>query len=315
VAGVLGSPIERRRIEAEVFSAPSEEPTMDLAPGTVSKILWHFTGGPPWDEAAKRQAEKPKPTEAAYEALISILKSRELRVGRYREVVRVLVPKIRRFDKDLNRSIEEFNVMREILSDPVCCLTDIPLIHLSYHAERYGRIAIGFRREAVVRHGFNPVFYTLHNTEVLQSIYSGFSSLEDAEYNELETLSSNLLSEIDDLTCENDHAVKAQGSNMVFDLDQAIDGVNSDIVAARKSFQAFLAFVKTFDKGEFGSIYTEREWRSTKSFHFEFHDVAMIVVPRDDAAGDCHLKFVSGAGTIPIPPTVPVVPWEDLIEH
>jgi hypothetical protein len=35
--------------------------TMPSSPGTVSKILWHFTGGPRWNEVEKRQEATPKP--------------------------------------------------------------------------------------------------------------------------------------------------------------------------------------------------------------------------------------------------------------
>ena len=31
----------------------------------LSKILWHFTGGPKWDTAKDRQEQRPKPMEEA----------------------------------------------------------------------------------------------------------------------------------------------------------------------------------------------------------------------------------------------------------
>ena len=52
-------------------------------------------------------------------------------------------------------------------SVPVCCLAEIPVEHLSYHAKRYGKIGIGFHRDAAIRCGFNPVFYQLHTSDVL----------------------------------------------------------------------------------------------------------------------------------------------------
>ncbi len=52
---------------------------MPSSPGIVSKILWHFTGGPRWDASKNRQEDKPKPIDDAYAALIAVLKSRELR--------------------------------------------------------------------------------------------------------------------------------------------------------------------------------------------------------------------------------------------
>ena len=39
---------------------------MPSSPGTVSKILWHFTGGPRWNDVEKRQEKEPKSIEEAY---------------------------------------------------------------------------------------------------------------------------------------------------------------------------------------------------------------------------------------------------------
>ncbi len=44
---------------------------MPSSPGTVSRILWHFTGGPRWNEAEKRREKKLKATRTAYEYLIN----------------------------------------------------------------------------------------------------------------------------------------------------------------------------------------------------------------------------------------------------
>jgi hypothetical protein len=71
------------------------------------------------------------------------------------------------------------------------------------------------------------------------------------------------------------------------------------------------SFAKTFTINEFDSIYCEREWRSTKEFSFKLSDVAMIVLPRekgfyDDLVSKMFLLGLQG---------VPIVPWEDLIEH
>ena len=41
---------------------------MNGTPGTVSKILWHFTGGPRWNSELNRQEQEPKPAEEACEA-------------------------------------------------------------------------------------------------------------------------------------------------------------------------------------------------------------------------------------------------------
>jgi hypothetical protein len=53
---------------------------MSLVPGTVSKIHWHFTGGPRWNKDLNRQEDHPKPIEDAFVALLSILRSKEIQV-------------------------------------------------------------------------------------------------------------------------------------------------------------------------------------------------------------------------------------------
>jgi hypothetical protein len=131
---------------------------MANVPGTVSKILWHFTGGPAWNERDDRQERKRKPPESAYDALVGILRTREVRLGRYSEVVKVRVP-TRTYDRKTNK-FRARNILKTLRSAPVCCLADIPIAHLSYHAQRYGKFAIGFHRTSVIRHGFNPVLYT-----------------------------------------------------------------------------------------------------------------------------------------------------------
>jgi hypothetical protein len=145
------------------------------APGTVSQILWHFTGGPAWDNAAGKQSSTPKSAAAAYNALVGILETRELRVGAYKEIVKVRVEKVREWNRKLKRYEIKENVERRVESSPVSCLADIPIIHLAYHQRRYGQFAVGFHRDAAVAAGFNPVFYTLQNSQVIRSVHEGFA--------------------------------------------------------------------------------------------------------------------------------------------
>ena len=68
---------------------------MNSTPGTVSRILWHFTGGPKWNQRLKKQGKKPKHNEDAYSHLAGILKSKTLRLGGYAETLTVSVPRFR----------------------------------------------------------------------------------------------------------------------------------------------------------------------------------------------------------------------------
>lgn len=116
---------------------------MTTRPGTVSKILWHFTGGPRWDEESNKQLKERKPVRSSYNALKDIWGSRELRVGRYREVIKVSVPQRHKYDFASRKFIScEYSTVITVKSKPVCCVADIPLQHLSYHSDKYGKIAI-----------------------------------------------------------------------------------------------------------------------------------------------------------------------------
>ena len=289
---------------------------MTQAPGTVSKILWHFTGGPRWSTTRNRQERRRKPESDAYEALLSILRTKELRLGQYREVVKVKVPKQRQLDEETGKFRIVRNAIIDLQSSPVCCLSDIPVAHLSYQERRYGRIAIGFHRDAVVRHGFNPVFYTLHHTHVLQSIYRSFQELVDVDASEIDSLASDLESETSYVQCEYGHEVDVDIGSQVYDIQSAAQNVADAVSTAEEELQKFLAFVKTFGRSEFSTIYCEREWRSTKPFSFSEDDVAMIVLPKRSARGPYFENFVSRkARRLGVPRSIPVVPWEDLVEH
>jgi Putative abortive phage resistance protein AbiGi, antitoxin len=288
---------------------------MPSSPGTVSKILWHFAGGPRWNNEMNRQEDKPKPIEEAYAALIGILKSRELRIGQYKEVVNVIVPHLRIRDPETDKMVMHYNVMKTLISAPVCCLADIPIMHLNYHADRYGKIAIGFHRDVTIRAGFGPVFYQRHNSAVLQAIYYGFAELDEASTLDLEYEANNLGDEIDQLECEDGHKIDGDGSSMVFDLASEANVMESAVKAASESFDKFLAFVKTFEPNEFGTIYCEREWRSIQPFKFDYSDVSMIVLPRNTYIGDHYDNFVEEARRLQIPLNISIVAWDDLVEH
>lgn len=69
---------------------------------------------------------------------------------------------------------------------------------------------------------------------------------------------------------------------------------------------------------EFDTIYCEREWRSLRTYHFQEYDdaIAMIVLPRNEKRGKYFNDFVSkDAERLGLPRSIPIVPWEDLIEY
>ena len=285
------------------------------SPGTVSKILWHFTGGPKWNEKKKRQNLRPKPAKDAYDSLTSILQSGELRLGSYQEVVRVVVPERRTFDRTERGYKVEKDVVEEIASVPVCCLADVPLIHLSYLAGRYGKFALGFHRDAVVAHGFNPVFYTLEDSGIVRSLYRGVSVLEYVDPLLLSWSADEVRNSVESLLTE----LELDDEPDLYGLDE-IDNEARNIEAyvqlARTSFERFLAYVKTFRREEFGTIYCEREWRSVETFRFQPGALAMVVVPKRVGKTKYFDRLVGKSHRVRgLSRSVPIVPWEDLVEH
>src|SRR5215211_117657 len=204
-------------------------------PGTVSQILWHFTGGPTWNEIDKRQNVAPKPAADAYRALNGILRSRELRLGSYKEVVRVRIPEVRRRDSKTKKIKIERDVMRTLKSRAVCCLADIPIMHLSYHAARYGKFAIGFHRDAAIRAGFNPVFYTLHDSSVIRSIRTGFTKMRTVDLEMAHELLSDIQSEVESKDIEYEVGYYAS------QLDGEFGDIRRAVMTTKSSIEQFLA--------------------------------------------------------------------------
>lgn len=286
----------------------------NISPGTVSKILWHFTGGPEWNDKTKKQKRGTKNDKKAFENLASILQYKQLRLGDYKEVMKVILPERKYYDRTKNQIIEEFDVPVEVESAPVCCLADIPAPNLAYHAKRYGKFAIGFHRESIIKHGFNPVFYTLKNTDIVRSIYQGFSSLELVDLSTFEFDADDIRAGIDRLSMDYDD-LASDITSRLDDIDAARNELEDYFKDAHESLRQFMAFVKTFSSDEFATIYCEREWRSTKNFTFKMDDVAMIVIPKNSKT-NYFRQFVNEiAHDIGIPRAVPIVPWEDFAEH
>jgi hypothetical protein len=200
----------------------------NISPGTVSRILWHFTGGPSWNPQKKKQESLPKEPGSAYKCLKSILRQKELHLGEYKEVVRVIVPERRVYDRKTHTANTYYNVPVEITSAPVCCLADIPAPHLHYHAYRYGKFAIGFHRSSVVGHGFNPVFYTLEDTPVIRSIHEGFSSLKVADPSEVTDAVQNMELAIYEANSEFE-SLDLDVSGERSDVELAVDSIDGAI--------------------------------------------------------------------------------------
>jgi hypothetical protein len=312
------------------------------SPGTVSKILWHFTGGPAWNSIKNKQDKRLKPSKDAFANLKSIIRSRTLRVGKFKEVVNVVLPTFKEYSLSQKQVIETKNKQITMYSSPVCCLADIPPVHLGYQAARYGKFAIGFHRASVVRHGFNPVLYTLPTTEVIRHIYEGLSNIESIIVNDVIAAAASLEDDItsdlekyyeiiNDVIAEfiNDNVNKGDEDVGVPDIPEISSEISVDIsnvVAAAEMMEEhaneaqsrigdFIAFIKTFGADQFDTIYCEREWRSVQDFNFTFDDVAMIVAPKDLRSKNYFQELVGDVRKLNIPRKIPIVAWEDLVEN
>ena len=282
------------------------------SPGTVSKILWHFTGGPKWDTDNHRQMDKPKSMKESYDILIKILKTSILKTSEYSEIVRVIIPEIYVFNRELKKREKKTNVERLIKSSPVCCLADIPIQHLDFHSYRYGNFAIGFHRESIIKGGFNPVLYSLQNSSVTNAIYAGFSQLESTDIDSLNMAAndiSNSIDETQDVLDENEIDHTIDHWDQANDLERGVSEMETSIEKTKQSINDIVAFVKSFEANEFNTIYCEREWRAIKPFHFSNNDIAMVVMPKSNGF------FEDLISRELLPKSVPIVPWEDLIEH
>jgi hypothetical protein len=287
----------------------------ELSPGTVSKILWHFTGGPIWNSKTKKQSSTPKPASKAYENLKSILRSKEIHLGTYKEVVRAIIPKRRKFNPATKKIEVQENIPVDIESSSICCLSDIPAPHLRYHAYRYGKFALGFHRDAVICAGFNHVFYTLQDTPIIRSIYRGFSSLKIADFETIYNAISTIEMEISDAENKYDN-LDIDTLAAISEIEYEVDSLENAISKASKSLQNLVAFVKSFEQNEFSTVYCEREWRSTKQYNFEIDDLAMIVLPKTIGDTKYYKDFVEKvAPRLRLPRRIPIVPWDDLVEH
>ena len=281
------------------------------SPRTHSKILWHFTGGPIWDNVRNVQTRRAKPVESAYKTLLAILKSKKLKLGGYHELIKVKVPVEPYYDVDTKSIKTRRNQVKEVRTSQVCCVADIPLSELHFHAKRYGRIAIGFHRKALITANFNPVLYTRLDSDIVKNFYDAQRSLGLMDASSIEDEISNFKDEIESEVSDvlDDFSLNADGSNISLEADMLV----SEATTALERLEDSLAFVKTYKSSDFETIYAEREWRSTEEFEFDPKDIAMILL-QSSGTVDYFKKFVDeDIENLEIPRSVSIVRWEDVV--
>ena len=118
--------------------------------------------GPTWNKKEKRQNILHKPAQSAYENLKAIIRSRQLNLGNYLEVVKVILPELTKYDWSNEQIVVKKNVSVEIESSPICCLSDIPAPHLRYHASRVtGNLQSVFIAMQLLNQASTPCFIHL----------------------------------------------------------------------------------------------------------------------------------------------------------
>ncbi len=303
---------------------------LHAARSPVSKILWHFTGGPIRDASNSELSDQIKSPNAAYDALKSILLTQELRTGSYKEEITAVFPQRlgMRFDPSLPSDIAgplgtgprgkwvpfvEKDAKVTQSSVPVVCLADIPISSLDYHSRRYGRFAVGFHRSAAIKHGFYPVCYSLERSANIVRVLDAMELCTNAEagIENIEYLLSQIGYASGQIPLEGH---KAFLQIMTSDAQEESATVAKSVNRALDNIRGIIALFKSFDQSEFETIYCEREWRCDKSMHFTYDAIAMVILPRILENTDYYSKFLSEVGP-ELPQTIPIIPWEDITEN
>lgn len=204
-----------------------------------SNIYWHFTGSPKdinWSliycPKDIKKYGSPKTDEECLIILDSIIKSKTL----------------------LAKSKETIDA--HIITDPFCCVTDIPIQNLEEHTQYYGNIAIGFKHNQVHKQ-FNPVLYIPKNLLPVRS----------KKANEYIYPALGLVG----------------GFSSIFGKGNGLIGMGSPITIDEEKVGSYIINhfkITSFSDKSGETFYREREWRKTGDFQFEYDDIAAIIVPK-----------------------------------
>jgi hypothetical protein len=274
------------------------------SPGTVSKILWHFTGGPVWDECNQRQSDECKSDKIAFMNMKNILRTRELRLGKYREVVKHIIPEREVLDLNIMQNVIEKNVPLVFESFPVCCVAEIPLKDIAYISKRYGKFAIGFYRDSLLTQ-FRPVTYILENEKILLHYIKAYE--EAVRLNKDIALLPNQINENIEVIQSKENLLRIGLLAYIFD-DQS-----KQLQYIAEVIKRSISYIKTITYEELDTIYCEREWRSIQKYYIRRKDIAFIVIPKYFVQKE-KLNIESFTRSLHIQRSVPIIPWEDIVE-
>ena len=197
------------------------------------------TGGPIREPYAYRPSKELKSDDKSYEAIVGILKSRDLRLGGCEERIDVMRPVLKSIPETPGAPDKRQFMGRRTAG---MLLADIPVIHLHYHSSRYGKMAIGFHRESVVKAGFTPVFYQLEDSDIARAILNTIDGLDIIGGF---GLGCDYPPTVDDMPVSPDESHEQQKARIV----------RNTLALARQDACRIACLLKTFNPTEFDSIY------------------------------------------------------------
>lgn len=237
-----------------------------------SNIYWHFTGSPKgidWRKVRRPADIKNqgliKGEDAANETLKLILSSQKL-LGRCTE-----------------------RVVSDLETAKFCCVTDIPLKDLPSHAPYYGKVAIGFKAQAVHK-AFLPVMYVPTESMPVVEMMVPNRKLTEMAYDFLKYQGS---------------FQEQQAMRLLSQAAHNKDAVLKPDAEAMKGFLMNFVKVTDFDTLPENTFYREREWRNIGDFSFSIEDVAAVVVPKS-YIGEARAHLDKEG----YPPSISIVAWE-----
>lgn len=237
-----------------------------------SNIYWHFTGSPKgidWRKVRRPADIKNqgliKGEDAANETLKLILSSQKL-LGLCTE-----------------------RVVSDLETAKFCCVTDIPLKDLPSHAPYYGKVAIGFKAQAVHK-AFLPVMYVpTESMPVVEMMVPNLKLTEMAH----------------DFLKYQGSFQEQQAMRLLSQAAHNNEAVRKPDAEEMKGFLMNFVKVTDFDTSPENTFYREREWRNIGDFSFTIEDVAAVVVPKS-YIGEARAHLDKEG----YPPSISIVAWE-----
>lgn len=211
-----------------------------------SNIYWHFTGSPKGVDWSIARCPKDITNQGAVlddsvaaETLILILDS-----------------------KSLWATCTE-KIADGVETEKFCCVTDIPLKDLPSHSPYYGKVAIGFKAEAIHKH-FIPVLYL--PTQNLPAIEKLIPNRQISKM-------------ISDLLSSSGSWAEQQAMKLMPRAHQYMEVVKEIDKNEIGGFYSNFVKITNFDSDPQNTYYREREWRGIGNFNFDYADIEAVVAP------------------------------------